>query len=367
MHITLTKQSINSDDVFMMEDSIKQHLISQGETTRCFEKEYARYLGAVGAVATSSGTSAILLALKTVGVKSGDEVIVPSYTCLAVLNAVIQAGARPVLIDNNYDPVRMDFNIMIEKVYAKISVKTSALIIPHMFGVAVDVDELVRTGIPVIEDITLSLGATCHGKPVGCRGMVSVCSFHASKMITCGEGGALAAMSEDVYERARYLNGWENEQAQLRLQDTHLPAYELRFNFHLSDVAAALGLSQLKRLPFFVERRRSLAACYSKALSGIAHLTCPDTSTGNVFFRYLVALEGRHPTRVIEEFAKKGIEVGRGVYPPLHRYLGESPLDFPGAERAVSSLISIPLYPALTDEEVDEILVASVMILREVT
>lgn len=365
MPITLTKPSIDNDDVSMMEHAIKGHLIAQGETTSRFEQEFASHLGAVGAVATSSGTAALLLALKTVGVRPGDEVIMPSYTCLAVLHAVVQAGARPVLVDNRYDPVGMDFNIALEEVFAKISPRTTAMIIPHMFGVPVVVDKLVGTGIPVIEDITLSLGATDRGKPVGSRGVVSVCSFHASKMIACGEGGALAAMSAETYAKARYLNGWESEQAPLRLQETDLPAYELRFNFHLSDVAAALGLSQLKRLPGFIERRRALAARYSAALAPIPGIICPDPRANNVFFRYLVALKENNPARVIQKFAASGIEVGRGVYPPLHRYLGEMPMDYPGAERAIGSLISIPLYPALTDDEVPKILAASTTILQE--
>jgi perosamine synthetase len=365
MNITLTKPAIDEADIKTMEKAVRRKAVSQGEITSRFEKDFADYLGATGAVATNSGTSALILALKTVGVKEGDEVILPSYTCLAVLHAVTQVGAVPCLVDNTYCVETMDYNIAIEKIQEKISPQTAAIIVPHMFGVPAEIDSIVKMGPPVIEDITLSVGASCRGKLVGAWGAVSVCSFHASKMMSCGEGGALVAMSESFYERARYLNGWEDEQAELRTSSGDLPAYELRYNFHLSGIAAALGISQLQKLPSFVATRRRLALRYTERLSKLPNVRCPVPNEQNVFFRYLVAVEDEDPATIIRGLADFGIEAGRGVFPPLHSYLKEANGNFPGAEQAVKTLVSIPLYPALTEAEVEHTLSATERVLAK--
>lgn len=362
--ILLTKPSLDEADVAAMEASVRQKAITQGEITARFEADFAQYLGSAGAVATNSGTSALILALKTVGVKPGDEVILPTYTCLSVLHAIVQTGGTPRLVDNSYDVESMDYNITADKIRDKITDKTVAIIVPHMFGVPAIVNEIIGLGIPVIEDITLSLGVSFKGKLVGTWGALAVCSFHASKMIACGEGGILAALNQDFLYKARYLNGWENEQASLRVKAVNIPEYELRYNFHLSDIASALGISQLRKLPRFSSRRRELAQHYTKELSGLSGLLCPTAKESNIFFRYLVAIERGDPIFIIKKFSDFGIEAGRGVYPPLHRFLKEPNDWYPCAERAVNTLISIPLYPALTNNEVDYILDVSKRIFR---
>lgn len=139
----------------------------------------------------------------------------------------------------------MDYNVTAEALQRVITPRTRAIILPHMFGCPADVESILKIGLPVIEDITLSLGAMYHDKPVGAWSDVSVCSFHASKMIACGEGGMLAAADPVLVAKARYLNGWAEEQPAARLNDRVKP-FRLRYNFHLSDVAAALGRSQLR-------------------------------------------------------------------------------------------------------------------------
>lgn len=342
-------------DLHAMEAAVRAGAITEGQITRAFEAQYARLLGATGAVATNSGTSALVLALAVLGVGTGDEVVLPSYTCLALLNAVAQVGATPRLADNAYAPERMDFNMTAETARAVLSSKTRAILVPHMFGVPAEVDRIADLGLPVIEDVTLSLGAVHRGKPVGVWGAMSVCSFHASKMMACGEGGMLACNTPALHETAAYLNGWEAEQAALRLREDDGP-YRLRYNFRLTDIAAALGLSQLQKLPRFIERRRALAARYTACLSGTPRVTLPSADSANVFHRYLAACEERDIPASIRQFARAGVEVGRGVYPPLHRYLGEDRGRYAGAERAVHRLLSIPLYPALTDQQVAHVL-----------
>jgi dTDP-4-amino-4,6-dideoxygalactose transaminase len=250
----------------------------------------------------------------------------------------------------------MDYNITADKIRGKITKKTAAIIVPHMFGVPASMDRIVALGIPVIEDITLSLGASLKGRLAGTWGKVSICSFHASKMIACGEGGILTASNLELLNKARYLNGWENEQVSLRVKTEDLPEYELQYNFHLSDIAAALGISQLRKLPRFISRRQELAQRYTEKLYGLPGLCCPIVKRPNIFFRYLVAIEAGDPISIIKKFTDAGIEAGRGVYPPLHRFLKEPNNWYPSAERAVDTLVSIPLYPALAKDEADYVL-----------
>jgi perosamine synthetase len=364
--IELTAPCLDEADLQSMADAVHRRAVVEGEITRSFEKDCCDLLGGAGAVATDSCTSALLLALATLGIRPGDEVILPSYTCVAVLNAVVQSGARPRLADNACDVARMDYNMTVASVAKALSPRTRCIVVPHMFGVPVAIDALVALGIPVVEDITLSLGADYKGRPVGAWGAIAVTSFHASKMIACGEGGMLIANSPALYERARHLNGWSADQAALRLIEQTMEPYELRYSFRLSDVAAALGRSQLRKLPAFLSRRRDLARRYTTSLAGIPQLAVPTVSEDtNVFFRYLVAWAGGGLTEMIRGFAAAGIEVGRGVYPPLHRYLGLPAADYPGAEQAVQTLLSIPLYPGLSDEQVERILAASTSVLLD--
>lgn len=365
--IPLTAPYIDDDDICQMEKAVRAKAVSQGSIAESLELAFAGLLGAKGAVAVNSCTSALLLALRILDVGQGAEVVLPSYTCLALLNAVKQIGATPRLVDNHYDPVRMDYNIKKDGVLDMISVKTKAVVVPHMFGVAAEVDQIVSAGIPVIEDITLALGVKYKGRFVGSFGDLSVCSFHASKMITSGEGGILMASISALYDRAIYLNRWECEQPRARLNGTRDLRYEVRYNFHLSDILASLGLSQLSKLQSFICRRRELSRQYSERLSKFSKIQVPDPSEqNNVFFRYLVVLpEGSDIARIIKRFSAAEIEVGRGVYPPLHNYLRLPAVRFPNAEKAMRTLLSIPLYPALTDEQVEHILRISAKIFRE--
>ncbi len=362
--ISLTSPCLGEDDFQAMEHAVRRGAITEGSITRSFEEDFARYLGVAGAVATNSCTSALVLALAVLEIGPGDEVALPSYTCLTVLNAVVQSGAVPRLADNRCDVSGMDYNVAAEALKEVLTPRTRAIILPHMFGSAADIEPVLNLGLPVIEDITLSLGAMYHDKPVGAWGDISVCSFHASKMIACGEGGMLAAKDPAIVARVRYLNGWADEQPAARLSD-RVETYRLRYNFRLSDVAAALGRSQLAKLPAFVARRRELAAQYAARLGLIVGLRAPDvTERPNAFHRYLVAVERETVVGRIKRFAAAGIEAGRGVYPPLHRFLGQPCERYPGAEQAVSMLVSIPIYPSLTEKQVEHLLQVSAEVLR---
>ena len=362
--IPLTRPDLNRADLDAMVQSGSAGEITQGRVAERFETAFADAIGAVGGVATQSATSAIVLALRVLGVGSGDEVILPSYTCLAVLHAVIQSGATPVLVDNSCDPAEMDYNLGPAHVAAAIGKRTAAIIVPHMFGVAAEIDAIRQFKLPVIEDITLSVGAqTRSGRPVGSMGDLAVCSFHASKMLTTGEGGMLLANDPGLLSSARELNNWVDNQVAHRFGG-EVEAYSLRYNFRLSDIHAACGLSQLSRLAEFIQTRRALAHRYAIELQGLDGVELPNVAlAGRVYFRFMVYVKNRDIVDILQEFGQFGIEAGRGVYPPLHHFLGLGKTAFPGAEKAACGTLSIPLYPALNDDEIGRILAAAKSVL----
>lgn len=362
--IPLVRPSLDRDDLNVMQEAVQSGLITEGDLTRALEKDFVELLSASGAVATNSGTSALVLALRTLQIGPGDQVIIPSYTCVAVLNAVIQVGAEPCLVDNAYHPTEMDYNISPNAIRKKLNRRTRAIIVPHMFGVPAAIDEIAAFGIPIIEDGTLCLGARYRERPVGSWGQISVFSLHASKMIAAGEGGILIANDPDLYRRAQYLNSWSEEQKDERMRSEDSFTYELRYNFRLSDILAALARNQLRKLPRFISQRRQLAQKYLDEFADLPYVQLPSIANHrNVFQRFLIALNLLKPVDVIREFLAAGIEVGRGVFPPLHRMLKLSPHEFPSAERAIKTLISLPLYPDLQEDEVGLILATTKKVL----
>lgn len=364
--IPLVKPTIEQDDIDSIIKAAKEKKVLQGEVAREFEGEFARLIGAKGGMVTSSGTAALHLALRALDIGNGDEVIIPTYTCTALLNAVRYVNAVPRLIDCNFNVADMDFNLSAREVKKKVGKRTKAIIVPHMFGVPAAMDDLSGLNIPIIEDGTLSIGAYYKSGIVGSFGEISVFSFHASKMLASGEGGMILSKSPELLGRIRYLNSWEDEQPGLRLKSYGDIEYEERYNYRMSDLAASLGISQLRKLPRFIDRRIDIAGKYNEAFGGIRDIELPRVKQDrtNVFFRYLIELHQRDIPGVLTRFTQAGIEVGRGVYPPLHYYLKEDRSLYPNAERAVNSLISVPLYPSLTETEIRHIIRTTLSILQ---
>jgi len=175
----------------------------------------------------------------------------------------------------------------------------------------------------------------------------------------------LTASSKELYKKASYLNSWESEQISERFSSPKKQRYELRYNFRMSEMSAALGISQFSKLPKFLLRRRKLAELYTGKLSRLEGILVPAVDKHeNLFFRYLVFLKNRNVIEVLKLYAQAGIEAGRGVCPALHRYLRKDPAHFVGAEKAMGGALSIPLYPALSDEEVERILRTTEKVLK---
>ena len=311
--------------------------LAQGEKVRQFEESVAAYVGLRGGVATSSGTSALHLGLLALGVGAGDEVLLPSYTCVALLHAVRYVGAIPRIVDIEPE----GYNLCPQESRQRLTSRVKAVIVPHMFGMPADLAPLVSLGIPLIEDCAQALGGTYGSWPVGSFGMITICSFYATKMITTGEGGMLLSDSDIVLRRARELRDYD-ERATL----------ETRFNYKMTDLQAAFGLSQLSQLSKFLEIRRELASRYSSALRNLPiMLPAGKPERTHAFYRYVIGVDDA--PRMARRLSRRGVVCKAPVFRPLHAYLEQG--GFPHSEAAMRTALSIPLYPSLREEEVDTV------------
>ncbi|MBI2054301.1 MAG: DegT/DnrJ/EryC1/StrS aminotransferase family protein [Candidatus Staskawiczbacteria bacterium] len=349
MKIPLNRPTITKKDADFLKRSGGN--LFRGEPVKRFEEKFAGYIGRKYALAVNSGTAALHLALLSLRIGEKDEIILPSYTCVALLNAINYVKAKPKLTDCNFDVKKGDFNISYSDVKAKISSKTKAIIVPHMFGLPAEIDKIISFKIPVIEDATQSLGGDYLGKKSGSFGEISIFSLHHSKMATTGAGGMLLTDSKELIDRARFLADYEFNVIKQRLAE--VLNYNVQYNYKMAGLNAVLGLSQLNQLDEFVKRRKKLAKIYAGRLKKTAENSLPFRE--NIFWRYIVKTE-KNPKDIIKKALKYGIELGRGVYPPLHRYLRIDDKLFPNTGKAVDSLIALPIYPSLEDKEINYLL-----------
>jgi len=336
-----SRPSLGGEDVQAAIAVLGSGQLVQGPRVEQFERAVAAFVGVQGGVAVSSGTAALELALLVLGVGPGDEVILPSYVCAAPWLAAIRIGARPRIVDIDLDTYAID---PVETQKA-LSPRTRAIIVPHPFGLAADLAKLQALGVPLIEDCAQTLGATVAGRQVGSVGQVAVCSFYATKLLCTGEGGMLLSNDEVILEKARALREYDEEPS---LQ----PA---SFNYKMTDLQAALGLSQLGRFTSFLKRRAAIAAYYHRAL-GQAGVLCPTVPEGrtHIYYRYVVRLHPSHEVRasmdaLLTRMECRGVQCRRPVFRALHRYLSLN--GYPASEQASETALSMPIYPSMTDDE----------------
>jgi len=324
--------------------ALRSSFLAEGPQVAALERAVAAGLGRPGAVAVSSGTAALALALRAVGAAEGCEVIVPSYVCTSVLDAVLSVGAEPRVVDVSLE----DLNIDAAAVRGALSARTAAVIAAHQFGNPAPVVAIAGLGPPVVEDLAQCVGAERDGRLVGTVGACAVLSLYATKMLTSGYGGVFVAGTQRQLALARDLRAFDNR-----------ASYKPRLHVSMSDLNAAVGLVQWGRLGEFIRRRRMLARRYDAAAG---HAAVRPTGRG-VYYRYLVwARQGADAA--MREFARRGIEAKRPVFRPLHRYLGLDRRRFPASEKAHRQIVSVPLYPALREPEVRRILAALEEVIR---
>lgn len=330
---------ITDADLEVVTSTLKSGQLSQGPEVDKFERTLAKFIGKKKAAATSSGTAALHLALLALDVKEKDEVIMPSFVCSAVLNAVNYTGATPVIAD--IEP--LTYNLSVEAVKRAMSPKTKVIIIPHMFGYLAEMDEFLELDIPIIEDCAQAIGATYKGQKAGSLGLLSIFSFYATKVMACGEGGMVLSNSEDLISKIKDLREYDNKDD-----------YRLRYNYKMTDIQASLGLSQLSSLEKFIAKRKEIASLYFEEFKD-CDFSLPVWKKGkeHIYYRFVVKTKD-DASVYLKKFQQKGIMCQRPVYKPLHVYLKLA--GFPNSTEAWQKAISIPLYPSLREEEIEKII-----------
>jgi len=342
-----SKVILEEEDLASVIEVLRSGLLTQGEIVSSLETKIARFIGVKYAVAVNSGTAALHLSLLCLGIGDGSEVIIPSYVCTALLNAIHYVRATPVLVDIDPDT----YNINVESIKRAITERTRAIIVPHMFGLPADIDSIVSLGIPVIEDCAHSVGATFKGRYTGSFGLLSVFSFYATKMLGAGEGGMVVSNEFDLIETIRDQRDYDEKET-----------YTVRYNYKMTDVQAALAESLLRKLPSFIEKRKEIAGLYNSGLDAAgARVPVVPEEREHIYYRYVIPVE--NPLQFMEEMRKRGMECRRPVFKPLHRYLQLS--GYPVTDDVWQRGVSVPIYPSLRVEEAHLIMDAMKTILAK--
>ena len=374
--LPFARPDIGAAEIDAVSAAMRSGWVTTGPKTKEFEQAFTTYLGGHGlqSIAVNSATAGLHLALEALGIGPGDEVIAPTLTFTATVEVVRYLGADPVLVD--VDPVTL--NIDPARIRAAITPRTKAIMPVHYGGLACDMDAILAIarehGMKVVEDAAHALPTTWRGTLVGqLQSDVTVFSFYANKTITTGEGGMAVTHNEALAQRMRTmrLHGMNRDAFDRFTSKTPAWYYEVvapGFKYNMTDVAAAMGVEQLARLPHFVQRREVLARRYHKQLANLP-LTLPavapsgDTHAWHLYVIRLLPDAPLERDAAIQALSDRGI--GTSVhYVPLHRHpywrdrYQLTPAMFPEADAAYQAMISIPLFTAMSDSDQDRVIAA---------
>ncbi|MCU1569008.1 MAG: putative PLP-dependent enzyme involved in cell wall biosis [Pseudarthrobacter sp.] len=367
--IHVMKPWLGEEEAQALAEVVASGWVAQGPKVKEFETAFAAAQQVHHAVATSNCTAALHLALVVAGIGPGDDVVVPSLSFIATANAVTYVGARPVFCD--VDPATG--NVTAETIHAALTLDTHAVIVVDQGGMPLDLDPIRklcdRHEITVIEDAACAVGSTYKGRPVGASADVAVWSFHPRKILTTGEGGMLTTNRADWAARARALrehsmsvSAADRHGSLLALPETYP---EVGYNYRMTDLQAAVGIVQLRRLPEVVERRRDIAARYVAGLAGIRGLRLvsdPPYGTSNFQSLWLEVLPRFSTTRegLMAKLAEAGISARRGIMAahrqPAYRWRDTGNSLLQHTERLNDRTLILPVFHELDDESLSRII-----------
>jgi dTDP-4-amino-4,6-dideoxygalactose transaminase len=364
--IQIARPVLGAEELEALREPLESGWLTQGPMVAAFEKGFAERHQVAHALATTSCTTGLHLALTALGIGPGDEVIVPAFTWVATANVVLYCGATPVFVDVD----RSTFNIGVDRVAEKVSPKTRAVIAVHLFGLCADIDalrEVLPEKIAIVEDAACAAGASYRGRMAGGLGEVAVFSFHPRKSITTGEGGMLTTNDADLAARAEILR---NHGASVPEEVRHhgpkpylMPDFDvLGFNYRLSDLQAAVGVAQLAKLDRFVDERDYWAQHYREALADIEWLSMPRAPQGDrhawqAFVCYVdpqTAPKSRND--IMSILHDRGVSTRPGTH-AVHMLgyyrnrFGLAPDDFPAARDCERQSLALPLHNSMTADD----------------
>ncbi len=374
MKIPIARPLFGPEELRAIQRPLESGYVLQGPFVEEFERRLASYTGVPHAVASTSCTSALHLIVAALGVKPGDEVIVPAFTWVSTANVVEHMGAKAVFCDIDLET----FNVDAAQLESLVTERTVGVIAVHLFGLSADLDPILeltrRRGLWLVEDAACALGSWYHGSHVGGFGVAGAFSFHPRKSITTGEGGMVTTTDDSIASLVRSLrdHGSERATAVADEEDAFLLTDFPRagFNYRMTDIQGALGCAQMDRLDEILDRRRELAARYDELLAGLDAFATPHVPDGYVHgYQAYVCLfrpdepvpenvERLHRGRndLMRELERAGIQTRQGTHSPVltayyaQKY-GLRPEQFPSSYAADRLSLALPLYPQMTEDE----------------
>ena len=355
-------QWIDNKDIKEVVKVLKSEWITQGPKVEEFEKAVAKYCQVKYAVAVSSGTAALHAAYSIAGIGPGDEVITTPLTFSATANCIIHCGGKPVFADIQEDTLNIDP----KEIEKKITKRTKAIASVDFAGHPCDYDEILKIAkkhkLLVIEDAAHALGSEYRGKKIGSFADMTILSFHPVKVITTGEGGMILINRKDFYEKLKILR----HHGIIKKPEKGSWYYEIEnpgYNYRLTDFQCALGISQLKKIDKFIKRRREIVAKYNKSFKNIKEIIIPKEKNyvKSAWHIYPIQVQGIDRREIFEQLQKQGIGV-QVHYLPLHlqpffqKKFGYKAGDFPKAEKYYQRAITLPLFPKMTNGEVNRVI-----------
>lgn len=349
--VPIAKPIIGEEEIENVVEVLKSGMIAQGPKVMEFEEKFANWIGAKYGIATNSGTSALHVALLACGIGEGDEVITTPFTFIASGNAIVYTGATPVFADIDLDTYTIDP----DKIEDLITDKTKAILPVQLYGQAADMDKIreiaEKHDLKIIEDAAQAHGAEYNGEKVGTLGDMACFSFYPTKNMTTSEGGMITTNDEELAKKAQMFRA---HGASERYHHD-----EIGYNFRMTDIAAAIGLAQLKVIDEFNNKRISNANYLNEQLKDVEGIATPKSPDNykHVYHQYTILVEKGNRDDWVEFLTNKGI--GTGIhYPiplynqPIYKKLGIEG-DCPLAEKAADNVISLPVHPSLTKEDLD--------------
>lgn len=362
MFIPYGKHYIDQDDINAVTQALQENYVATGPGIDRFEEAFAKYVGSKYAVAVSSGTAALHACCHAIGISSGDEVITTPISFVATANSVLYCNGTPIFADID----EKTYNISPNEIEKKITSKTKAIIPVHFTGQPCEMDKIQeiakRHNLYVIEDAAHAIGAEYKGKRIGTISDMTIFSFHPVKHMTTCEGGMVTTDNYELYQKLKSFRAYcltKNPELLVDKKDGpwHYEVQGLGYNYRISDVMCALGMSQLNKIDKFIKRRKEIAETYNKQLKDVEEIVIPYQAEGcnNSWHLYTIQIKNGRRKEVYERLKEAGIGTDVHYLPiykhPYYQNIGYQDVYCKNAEELYDNILSIPIYYALSDEQ----------------